>query len=51
VLLYEAADDRVRDRLCVDLIFPAPDLLLECNKLHGGFSFPYRRHLAVPNPI
>ena len=47
MLFHQAPNDRIGDRVAVDVIFAAPNLLLDLNEAHCTFPFPYR--LFVPN--
>jgi len=45
VLLEEPSNDRLGDRMRVDLVLAASNLLLNFIEAHGAFPFPYRRLL------
>jgi len=45
LIVKETPHDRVGDRVRVDLILAATDLLLNLAQAHVAFPFPYRRRL------
>jgi hypothetical protein len=49
VLLHQAPNDRVGDRVAVDVIFAAVNLLLDLNEAHFTFTFPFPYRPFVPN--